>query len=69
MAFREEAQEDLAREAEHHHKAPQRALGASDAQLAEMGPVDLRLLSRQRAQAQIGFGCGRGRWQAMTGRK
>jgi hypothetical protein len=63
----EEAQEDHARVAEHHHEGHQRAAGAADLQVAEVTPVDLRLLARQRAQAQVGLGGGRGRMPAMSG--
>ena len=52
----EEAQEDLARVAQHHHEGHQRAAGAADLEMAEVAPVDLRLLARQRAQAQVGLG-------------
>ena len=59
----EEAQEDHARVAQHHHEGHQRAAGAADLQMAEVTPVDLRLLARQRAQAQVGLG-GRARAHA-----
>jgi hypothetical protein len=52
----EEAQEDHARVAEHHHEGHQRAAGTADGQMAEVTPVDLRLLARQSAQAQVGLG-------------
>jgi hypothetical protein len=39
-----EAEKDLARVAEHHDEAHQRARGAADLKLAEVPPVDLRLL-------------------------
>ena len=52
----EEAQEDPARIAQHHDERHQRAAGAADAEMAEMPPVDLRLLAGQAAQAQIGLG-------------
>ena len=48
---KEEAEEDLPREAEHHHERPQNALGAADLKLSEVRPVDLRLLARQRSEA------------------
>lgn len=47
---RDEAQEDAARVAEHHHERPEGALSAPDLQLSEVRPVDLRLLAGQRAQ-------------------
>ena len=50
------AQEDAPRVAQHHHESHQRALGAADLQVAEVRPVDLRLLAGQRAQAQERFG-------------
>jgi hypothetical protein len=65
----EEAQEDHARVAEHHDEGHQRAPGTADLQMAEVAPVDLRLLARQRAQAQVGLGGGRGRSSAMRWRK
>jgi hypothetical protein len=46
----EEAQEDLARIAEHHDKGHQGPSGATDRKVAEMAPVDLRLLARQAVQ-------------------
>ena len=52
----EEAQEDHAAVTEHHHEAHERSPSAADLQVAEVAPVDLRLLSRQRAQAQVGLG-------------
>jgi hypothetical protein len=42
--------------AEHHHEGHQRAPGTADCQMAEVAPVHLRLLARQRAQAQVGLG-------------
>jgi len=51
-----EVQEDAARVAQHHHEGHQWALGAAHHQVAEVRPVDLRLLARQRAQAQEGLG-------------
>src|ERR1700735_5837669 len=50
-----EAQEYLAREAEHQDKGHQGATRAANHQMAEVGPVALRLLPGQRAQAQIGL--------------
>ena len=55
-ASEEEAQEDLARVAEHHDERHQRTARAADLEMAEMSPVDLRLLAGQAAQAQIGLG-------------
>ena len=52
----EEAQEDHARVAQHHDEGHQRAACAADLQMAEVAPVALHLLARQRAQAQIGLG-------------
>jgi hypothetical protein len=51
----EAAQEDLTREAEHHDKGHQGAARPPGHYVTEMGPVALRLLPRQRAQAQIGL--------------
>ena len=59
----EEAQEDLARVAQHHHEGHQRPARPADAQVAEVRPVDLRLLAGQGAQAQVRLG-GRARAQA-----
>jgi hypothetical protein len=42
-----EAQEEPPRVAQHHNERPERALGLPDAQLAEVGPIDLRLFARQ----------------------
>ena len=42
---REEAQEDLARVAEHHDERHQRTPGAADFEMAEMSPVHLPLLA------------------------
>ena len=50
-----EAQEDAARVAQHHHEGHQGPLGATDDEVAEVTPVDLCLLARQRAQAQVGL--------------
>ena len=52
-----EAQKDAARVAQHHDEGHQRTLGATDDQMAEVSPVHLSLLARQRAQAQVGL-CG-----------
>ncbi|WP_275451331.1 hypothetical protein [Sorangium cellulosum] len=46
----EEAQEDPPRVAEHHDEGPERASSPADNQLAEVRPVDLRLLAGQRAE-------------------
>jgi len=54
----EEAQEDLARVAQHHDEGHQRAPGATDGQMTEVSPVHLRLLARQGAQPQVGLGRG-----------
>ena len=59
----EEAQEDAPRVAQHHDEGHQRAARPADVQVAEVGPVDLRLLAGQRAQAQVRLG-GRPRAQA-----
>jgi hypothetical protein len=53
---REEAQEDLARVAEHHDERHQWPPRAADLEMAEMSPIDLPLLAGKAAQAQIGFG-------------
>src|SRR6476620_2851488 len=52
----EEAQEDLARVAEHHDERHQWTPRAADLEMAKMSPIDLPLLAGQAAQAQIGFG-------------
>ena len=52
------AQEHPPRVAEHRHEAHQRTARLADLQVAEVSPVDLHLLTRQRAQAQEGFGRG-----------
>jgi hypothetical protein len=52
----EEAQEDHAAVAEHHDEGHQRAPRPTDLQVAEVAPVHLRLLTGQRAQAQVGLG-------------
>jgi len=52
----EEAQEDLARVAEHHDERHQRAAGPADGEMAEMAPIHLGLFPRQAAQAQVGLG-------------
>ena len=51
-----EAQEDVAREAWRRDESHQWALGATDDDVAEMPPIDLRLIAGQRAQAKIGLG-------------
>ena len=64
-SIEEEAQEDHARVAEHHDKGHQRTPGAADLKMAEVAPVHLRVLARQRAQAQVGLD----RWaRAQPGR-
>src|ERR1700684_2227660 len=50
-----EAQEYLAREAEHQDKGHQGATRPANHQMTEVGPVTLRLFPGQRAQAQIGL--------------
>src|SRR5579864_4259750 len=52
----EEAQEDVARIAQHHDEGHQRTAGAADHKMTEVRPVDLGLLARQTAQTQKGFG-------------
>ena len=52
----EEAQEDLARVAEHHDERHQWTPRAADLEMAKMSPIDLPLLAGQAAQTQIGFG-------------
>ena|SRR6516162_2806218 len=52
----EEAQENLARVAEHHDECHQRTPRAADLKMSKMSPIDLSLLAGQAAQAQIGFG-------------
>ena len=54
----EEAQEDLARVAQHHDESHQRAPCTADGEVPEMPPIDLGLFARQGAQAQIGFRLG-----------
>ena len=44
-----EAQEQMARVGKHHHERHQGTHGAAHSELAEMSPVHLRLLARQRA--------------------
>ena len=56
VSVEEEAQEDPARVAQHHDEGHQGAACAADLQMAEVPPVDLCLLARQRAQAQVGLG-------------
>src|SRR6202161_2517507 len=50
-----EAQEYLAREAEHQDKGHQGATRPANNQMTEVGPVTLRLFPGQGAQAQIGL--------------
>ncbi len=50
---REEAQEDLARMAQHHDERHQWAACAADLKMAEMSPVDLRLFAGETTQSQI----------------
>jgi len=52
----EEAQEDLARIAQHHDEGHQRTAGTTNGEMAEVPPVHLALLARKTAQAQIGLG-------------
>src|SRR5215471_17503963 len=54
----EKAQEDPAREAQHHDEGHERPTGAPDREVAKMSPVDLALLTGQGAQTQIGLGLG-----------
>ena len=49
---REEAQEDLPREAQHHHEGDERPRRRAHGELAEVRPIDLGLLAGQRAQPQ-----------------
>ena len=65
----EEAQEDLPRVAQHHDERHQRTPRAADLEMAEVAPVDLRLLAGQAAQPQIGFGRAARPVQAMRWRK
>ena len=51
----EEAQKDLAREAQHHDERHQGPFGLPHDELSEVPPVDLALLTRQGLQAQIGL--------------
>jgi hypothetical protein len=51
-----EAQEDLARPAQHHDEGEKGPTGLTDRHLAEVPPIDLPLLARQRPQAQEGLG-------------
>ena len=51
----EELQEDPPGVAQHHHEGHQQPLGPTEAGLAEVGPIDLPLLARQRAQPQEGL--------------
>ena len=50
-----EAQERVARVAEHHDEGHERSAGSADLDVIEVGPVDLRLLRWQGAQSQIGL--------------
>jgi hypothetical protein len=50
-----EAQKNLAGVAQHHDKGHQRPARPPDGEMAEVAPIDLRLLAGQGAQAQIGF--------------
>jgi hypothetical protein len=47
----EEAEKQAPGVAEHHHERPERPERAADLQLAEVGPIDLGLLARERAKA------------------
>lgn len=54
-----EAQEDLARPRQHGDKAHQlRSTGTPDFKVVKVSPVDLHLLTRQGAQAQVSFRFG-----------
>ena len=53
-----EAQEDLARPRQHGDKAHQRPTGTPDFKVVKVSPVDLHLLTRQGAQAQVSFRFG-----------
>ena len=50
------AQENPPAVRQDQHEADQPPLGATDLDLAEMRPVDLPLLARQRAQADVRLG-------------
>src|SRR5450755_1176441 len=52
----EEAQEDLARIAQHHDEGHQRTACAADHEMTEVCPVDLGLFAWQTSQAQKGLG-------------
>ena len=52
----EEAQEDAPRPRQHHHEGHQRAARTADGEVAEVPPIDLALLTRQRAQTQVRLG-------------
>ena len=52
----EEAQEDLARIAQHHDEGHQCPARTTDGEMAEVPPVHLALLAYKAAQAQIGLG-------------
>jgi hypothetical protein len=51
-----EAQEDLARVAQHHHEGHQSALGPAEGEPTKVRPVHLGLLAWQAAKAQIRLG-------------
>jgi hypothetical protein len=57
--IQEEAQKNLPRVVQHHDAGHQQTPRAADLEVAEMAPVDLRLLAGQAAQPQIRF-----RWTA-----
>jgi len=50
-----EPQEDLAAEAQHHHKGHQRSLRTTDLNGVEVTPINLCLLARQRPESKIRF--------------
>jgi hypothetical protein len=54
--IQEEAEENLARVAQHHDERHQRPARPADRQMAEVSPIDLALFAGQAAQAQIGLG-------------
>ena len=60
-----EAHEGISGVAQHQDERHQRAFGASDGELSEVRPVDLSLLARKGAKAQIRFTGRRGRSCAM----
>ena len=53
----EELQIQRARIGQRHHETGQRAFGAAHRHVAEVGPVDLRLLARKGVQTQERFAC------------